>query len=125
MPNRFSLSFVSLLAKFITTQIESEESHLRTLQPEFPGEYECRAAYLAMQSSPEVGELDDDVLALVNSWKKRLVEEEIPQLSHRSPHKTFINKLVHSSRLNQLFNAIEGYDIPTSGYLHVSDSSQN
>ena len=125
VPKRFCLSFVSLLATFITTQIESEDSNLRTLQLKFPGESECRTAYWAMQPSPEVGELDDDVLALMNSWKKRLVEEEIPQLSYFSPHKTFINKLVHSSRLNQLFNAIEGYDIPTSGYLHVSDSSQN
>jgi hypothetical protein len=27
--------------------------------------------------------------------------------------------LMHWRRLDQLFSTIEGYDIPTSGYLHV------
>ena len=120
------VSFVSLLATSITTQIEmpsctEEEFHLRKLQLEFSHEFECRTAYLAMQPSPEVGELDDDVLALINSWKKRLVGDILGLLYH-SLH---INKSVYRRRLNELFNAIEGYDIPTSGYLHVSDSSQN
>jgi hypothetical protein len=122
VPQFFPPSLSSALATFIATRVEShtkEESRLRNLQLRFVTEFTCRTAYFAMQPSPQVGELDSDMLALINSWKKRLLED-IPHLSrHPIPQKMFINKLMHWRRLDQLFTTIEGYDIPTSGYLHV------
>ena len=118
----FPPSLSSALATFIATRVEShtrEESRLRTIQLRFVTEFACRTAYFAMQPSPQVGELDGDMLALINSWKKRLLED-ISHLSRHPTHqKMFINKLMLWRRLDQLFTTIEGYDIPTSGYLHV------
>ena len=123
MPDMFSFSFFSPLATFIATRVEmpSYTTEGFRLQLRFAAGYDCRAAYIVLQRSPEVGKLDADVLALINSWKKGLVEG-IPCLSSRYTPKKF-NKLKHWRRLHQLFNAVEGYDIPKSGYLHVSDSS--
>ena len=126
VPHLFPPSLSSALATFIATRVESharEEFRLRTLQLGFATEFACRTAYFAMQPSPQVGELDGDMLALINSWKKRLLED-IPHLSHHpTTQKMFINKLMHWRRLDQLFTTIEGYDIPTSGYLHVREFS--
>jgi hypothetical protein len=125
LPAQFIPSFSSPLATFIATRVEMPNARagfcIETLQLSFLTEFACRAAYFAVQPFPQVGELDSNVLALVNSWKKRLVEE-IPHLSHNpTPQTMLINRLMHWRRLHQLFNAIEGYDIPTSGYLHVRD----
>ena len=76
MPDMFSFSFFSPLATFIATRVEmplymTEEFRL---QLRFAAGYDCRAAYIVLQRSPEVSKLDANVLALVNSWKKGLVE---------------------------------------------------
>jgi len=116
-------SFSSPLDTFIARRVEipsnvRARSRLKTLQLNFLTEFACRNAYFAVQPFPQVDELDRDVLALIKSWKDRLVED-IPHLSCRpTPQRMFIN-LMHWHRLDQLFNAIEGYDIRTSGYLHV------
>ena len=93
---------------------------LRTLQLKFTTTSACRNGYFAIQPFPLVGELNGEVLALINSWKNTLVKG-IPHLSRRpTPRKILVN-LMHWRRLDQLFSTIEGYDIPTSGYLHVRD----
>jgi len=126
VPDSFLPSFHSYFTPLIATRIEmpsnaKEELCLRTLQLKFETQFSCRTAYLAMKLHPQASKLDGDVLSLLNLWKKKLVKE-IPCLSdRRTPRKTFINKLMHWRRLDQLFNAIEGYDVPTSGYLHVRD----
>ncbi|KIM45499.1 hypothetical protein M413DRAFT_24692 [Hebeloma cylindrosporum] len=120
----FSLPSFSSLAPFIATHVEMPSSarfRLKTLQLNFLTEFACRTAYSAIQPLPAVGELDSDILALINSWKKRLVED-IPHLSRQlTPQKMFTNLTQHWHRLDQLFKTIEGYNIPTSGYLHVRD----
>jgi hypothetical protein len=91
---------------------------LRTLQLKFTTESRCRDGYFAIQPSPQIGELDGEVLSLINSWKHILLEG-IPHLSRcPTPHKILFN-LMHWRQLDQLFSTIEGYDISTSGYLHV------
>ncbi|KIM45484.1 hypothetical protein M413DRAFT_24679 [Hebeloma cylindrosporum] len=96
-----------------------EVSRLRCLQLKFRDDSNCRDAYFALQPSPQVGGLDDDVLALLNSWKNQLLED-IPQVVHGHTPRWMLVNVMHWRRLDQLFTAIEGYDIPTSGYLHVS-----
>ena len=123
--NFIPLSFSSPLATFIATRVETPSNarasyRLKTLKLSFLTESACRAAYFAIQPSPEVGELDRDVLALVTSWKSRLVED-IPHLSRRPTPQWMLINLMHWRRLDQLFNNIEGYDIPESSYLHVRD----
>jgi hypothetical protein len=127
VPAIFPPSFPPSLAILITMRCEmpytgvlfpKEFSILKFIKLEFPTGYGCRLGYIAIQPSPPTGDLDDDVLALMNSWKERLVEE-IPLLSGSpTPRKMFIN-LMHWRRLDRLFNTIEGYNIPQSGYLHV------
>jgi len=91
---------------------------LRTLQLRFTTESMCRDGYFAIQPSPQVGGLDKEVLALINSWKHILLEG-IPHLSRRpTPHRILFN-LTHWRQLDQVFSTIEGYGISASGYLHV------
>lgn len=116
----FLLPFSSPLATFIATRVlipSTARTRFR-LQLRFLTASVCRTAYFAVQPLPQVGELDSDVLNLINSWKNRLVED-IPHLSSRpTPQRVLIN-LMRWRRLDQLFNAIEAYDVPASGYLHV------
>ena len=91
---------------------------LRTLQLRFTTESMCRDGYFVVQPLPQVGGLDGEVLALINSWKHILLEG-IPHLSRRpTPHK-FLFNLMYWRQLDQIFSTIEGYDISISGYLHV------
>ena len=119
-------SFSSPVDTFIAARVEISSnvrarSRLKTLQLNFLTEVACRNAYFAVQPFPQVDELDRDVLALIKSWKNRLVED-IPHLSCRPTPRRILINLMHWHRLDQLFNAIEGYDIPTSGSLHVRHS---
>ncbi|KIM39627.1 hypothetical protein M413DRAFT_12176 [Hebeloma cylindrosporum] len=125
--DHISLStFSSRLATFIAMRFEilshpEAGFRRRALELKFTTEAACRTALFAMQPSPHVGGLDGDVLGLIKSWKMRLVEG-IPHLSQReTPQKMFLNNLIHCRRLDQVFRAIERYDIVKSGYLHVRD----
>ena len=91
---------------------------LRTLQLKFRTGHMCREGYFAIQPSPQVGDLDGEVLSLINSWKHILLEG-IPHLSRRPTHHKILLNLMHWRQLDHLFSTIEEYDISTSGYLHV------
>ena len=84
----------------------------------------CHSTYRILQQSLPVGELDDKVLAHIKLCKRRFLKE-ILDLQSKLPtppsqSRTPVN-IKRWSRLNQLFNTIEGYDFPMTGYLHVSD----
>jgi len=112
------LHSTTLVARLEMLSNAEEFRTLRTLQLKFATESMCRDGYFAIQPSPQVDGLDGEVLALINSWKHILLEG-IPHLSHRpTSHKILFN-LMHWHQLDQLFSTIEGYDISTSGYLHV------
>ena len=96
----------------------AEEFCLRTIKLKFTTKNACRYVYFAIQPPLPVNELDGEALDLINSWKNTLVEG-IPHFSRRPTPRKMLFSLKYWRRLDQLFSTIEGYDIPTSGYLHV------
>ncbi|KIM45493.1 hypothetical protein M413DRAFT_430101 [Hebeloma cylindrosporum] len=68
-----------------------------------------RLRILQVKFADYISELDINVLAQINSWTNNLVEERPCQMAL---------DVKRWRRLDLLFSVIEGYDIPTSGYLH-------
>jgi hypothetical protein len=116
-----------VLVAFIASRCEEmaamKPAHrtLKTLTLEFASAFECRLGYQQLQTLPPVGDLNDDVVARLSSWKRRLVKE-IPQLSYRPTPRTMLVNPIHWRRLDQLFGKIEAYVVQKSGYLQVCDA---